>query len=595
MHNLPSGESRSRYRGLLMVMKQKYFDMLLRPRNRFEKVLIVALLFSWLPLLRFGFDSHHDGLIVSTINNLNFGESGEGRWPFNQYGPAWFILLKVISGAFPDNWLFMSLRLTTFLFYTLTFLFTYLFARKFLSQKLSLWTVLLLMLIQPFASDYNSDLIPWPSAFSMAMIPLSGFLLLQGLSAISQRRKFVYIFFVALSLSTVVMCRVQVGLLLTLVVLMIIVLFREFRILSYYIFSSICIYLTISMFLVHMGWLEQVFTDVFKFGSLYVTGDKSTLPKPIWTLLITILVFIVFELGLSVRIINKLNSRHKFFLSFVLIILVGGALLLLRSRGLNPVQILSVGFRRIWISMLIAVLISFLWRNIRDINWGKNISDRNLIVLVLFSGVAEIQVWPLFDQMHAWWSATPLIILLVIAVRKMVLVQSIKFSRINFIYYFTTLLLLATYSVTFFTSVSHTRVPLQVQGFSGVLISEKDGNEITAVNSFLRAELPRNSKVLNLCTNGDAFFSPDMALTTASRAFVFWTPMVLVPELRSNIANTEPDFIVTCSFVTNPIFYEDYSFEQKNLLAPYLADFEEANKFTSPNQVLWRVFSRIAQ
>jgi len=48
---------------------------------KFEKFLILILALSWLPLLRFGFDSHHDGLITATVNNLSLGSSGIGNWP----------------------------------------------------------------------------------------------------------------------------------------------------------------------------------------------------------------------------------------------------------------------------------------------------------------------------------------------------------------------------------------------------------------------------------------------------------------------------------------------------------------------------------
>lgn len=561
--------------------------------NVLQTFLIIALSLSWFPLLRFGFDPHHDGLIVSTVNNIRLGSGGNNDWPFNQYGPAWFLLLKVITSQVSSDWIFLSLRIITLLFYFLTFLFSFILARKFLDRTLSLFALFFLMVIQPFASDFNSDMIPWPSALSMAIIPLAAWLLICAKEQNLFHRKLISVLCLSAAVTIVTLTRVQVGILLTLLVGLILVAYRQKQQLIIFLLSLFAQYSIILLYLVKMNWLDAVFSDVFKFGSLYVTGDRSTFPRPTWTIILVILFLIIFEIGVRVRLSEIANSKSLKLAVIFLSFLGVSAMVLLARRGLTPTQYLSVGFRRIWIALLLAVVISTIVKALLNITSNKKLPSFKLATLILFSAAAEIQVWPLFDQMHAWWASTPAVILLVSRAKKVWEYQEISFPSTRISLLTVILALTLTYTITFLSSISHERVPLNIKGYSGILLSEKDGNEIFAVNKFLESKITQGGKVLNLCTNGDPFFVPSTGISSAARAFVFWSPMVRVPSLISNIQNSSPTTIVTCSFVTNPIFLEEYQSEQAKLLKPFLNNFQLTGKFMSPKGVSWRVYSKL--
>ena len=555
--------------------------------------IILAFALSWIPLLRFGFDSHHDGLIVSTVNNLTLVSSGAGNSPFNQYGPAWFLILRFFSSLFDSTYFFLSLRICTLCFYYLSFLFTYLLARKFLSQKQSLFAVIFLMGIQPFVSDYNSDLIPWPSAFSMALIPLAALSILNALAQESIPKTLGYVSLSTLSIVLIILTRVQIGIALFVSLISLLIFYKKIR-LAFLSISFFTFWIGIAFtFMIRMNWFSDFLSDVFKFGSLYVRGDTSTYPKPLATLIVTIVVVVILEFIRFNRFQRLLQFRFLKYAYSLLFLFLVLAVFVLHNRSLSPIQILSVGFRRFWISLLIAILVYYLIEFLRKWFTEREIPPIELSVLFVFSVVAEVQVLPLFDQMHSWWASTPSVILFALIFSRGANFQSIEFKYIRIFLRVGLLGLLIIYSLTFLSSISHERVPLPVRGYSGILLSKLDSKEISTVNTFLRKEIPRHNSVLNLCTNGNPFFESNMKVTSASRAFVFWPPMMQISELRDSLIHAKPDNIVTCSFVTNPIFYQDYKVHQTQILNEHISQFKEAAFLKSPNGVEWVVYSRI--
>lgn len=561
-------------------------------QNKFELSLILILTLTWFPLLRFGFDSHHDGLMASTLNNIKLGNDGVGNWPFNQYGPAWFLILKSITPLVSSQYFFIAARSITLCFYFLAFLLTYLVSKRFLSRRLSLITVIVIMTIQPFVSDYNSDMIPWPSAFSMALIPLAALSILRAIDRKSQKNLLVNTAIASASISLVTLSRVQIGLALLLGVLLVLIVYRRLLeaitlVIGYVVITSIFVF-----YFVRMQWLPDMLSDVFKFGALYVTGDKSTYPKPHWTFILSFSLVILFYVLQNSGLLRFINSHFKRIFLPILIILVTLGVVVLSARDLNSVQLISVAFRRVWISAIIAALaISFLelfsmWLKKREL------PSVQYAVLVVFAIVAELQVWPLFDQMHAWWSSTPAVILGVVLTSQNKALNALAVPGRKFVYSFAGICVLAIYLITFSTTVSHERVPLKIQGYSGILISEKDGLELESVNHFLVTSLNPGNSVLNLCTNGNPFFSPDSGFPSASRVFVFWSQMTSIESMKQAITSAQPDQIVTCSFVTNPVFYKEYSDAQRSLLSTFSDNFSKSAEYLSPNNVTWTVYSR---
>ncbi len=560
-------------------------------QNKIHSLLILLMLAYWLPILRFGFDPHHDGLMVASVTNLDFGDSSV---PFNQYGPVWFIMLKLLSGLAPDSYLFLTLRIVTLVCYLISFLATYLFSRKFLSQRYSLGVVIVLLAIQPFVTDFNSDMIPWPSALSMFLIPAIGLLLLES-DKFSASGKFNVRCVLAGSLVLLTtLTRVQIGLALLATILLLLSIYQRWKNLFSLLLGFISSFVIAIGLLVQLGWVRSLTHDVIGFGSTYVLGDQATFPKPVWTTLLT-LIFVFSFIGL--QLFPVLSTRNFKFVSAVaaMFFLVLGGYVVFTERQLNPIQTLTVLFRRIWISGLLSATVLGLLLLMYTFFRARKVPDFKMSTLVAMTSVAQLQVWPLFDQMHAWWAATPCVILAAVLLKSLNPLASLS-NRSKSIYEHVLLGVVSLIAfATFVSTMSHIRVPLQINGFSGILISEDEGAELSAVNGFLQSQVSKNDVVLNLCTNANIFFDPEFLPDSAARSFVFWTPMFDLAQLREDILYSNPTKIVSCSFVTNPIFYPEYQEKQNVVLDNFGLLTDEPDSFISPNGVTWEVYSRNTQ
>ena len=85
-----------------------------------QRILIILLTLIWAPLLFLNFDSHHDGLMLTTINSLRAALTGGQDWPFNQYGSFWAFPYVMFSYLFPSSMTFFSMRLLAVLCYLLS-------------------------------------------------------------------------------------------------------------------------------------------------------------------------------------------------------------------------------------------------------------------------------------------------------------------------------------------------------------------------------------------------------------------------------------------------------------------------------------------
>lgn len=560
-------------------------------RNKIHAVLTLLLLMYWLPILRFGFDPHHDGLIIASVTNLDFGDTAV---PFNQYGPAWFIILKLASVLAPDNYLFLTLRLVTLFFYLVSFIATYSFSRKYFSQRHSLAVVIVLLAIQPFVTDFNSAMIPWPSALSMFLIPMVGLLIVNCEESTSTRRLHANLSIAGSLVMITILTRVQIGLALLFTVFMLLGAYRRWISLLYFLVGFLTSLLITFAVLAQLGWVRSLVNDVIGFGSTYVLGDRATFPKPIWTFFLTV-VFVISYLGFQRFLVPSAQVFNPASIVSVALLVLFGGYFILVERQLNPIQTLTVLFRRIWISGLLAAailgLLLLAYKMLKD----RKLPDFKISLLVATSLVAQLQIWPLFDQMHAWWSATPCVILAAVLLKSLNPLATLSEHSKTINEYALLGIVSVIAFVTFISTMSHTRVPLQINGFSGILISEVEGTELVDVNEYLQSQIDPKDRVLNLCTNANVFFDPAMIPKSSSRSFVFWTPMFDLAHLRKDILDSSPTKVIACSFVTNPMFYPKYREKQVEILKNFNLLDQVPNSFTSPNGVIWDVYSRGAQ
>jgi len=560
-------------------------------QNKIHFFLLVPLLAYWLPILRFGFDSHHDGLIIASVTNLDFGDSSV---PFNQYGPAWFILLKIACSLSTDSFLFLTLRLVTLLCYLVSFLATYFLARKFLSQRYSLSVVVILLGIQPFVTDFNSDMIPWPSALTMFLIPLVGMLIIGFDESNSSIKSYVMSLASGSLVLLAALTRVQIGLAMLLTILVLLIGYRSWKALAFFSVGFLASSIFAFVFLAQLGWVRDLTYDVIGFGSTYAFGDRATFPRPIWTFFLTF-AFILLFLGLQRFDLPSTRFIYVSSVASATLFIVFGAYLILIGRQLNMIQTLTVLFRRIWISGLLAAAILGVLILSQKISRDRKLPEFKMSVLVALSFVAQLQIWPLFDQMHSWWGATPCVILAAVLLRSLKPLRTLAGrSKVAHEYALLSIVSLIAFT-TFLSTISHNRVPLPINGFSGILISEQEGAELAEVNEYLQSQMNPNDEVLNLCTNANIFFDPEITPKSAARSFVFWTPMFDLSKLRNDILDSNPTKVVTCSFVTNPIFYPEYRAKQVEILEHFDLLTLKPSTFKSPKGVIWEVYSRGAQ
>lgn len=555
-------------------------------QNKLRCAVIFLLLAYWIPILRFGFDPHHDGLIVGTVHNFEFNSSFT---PFNQYGPAWFLLLKWVTGLLPQEFFFLILRLTTLTFYLLAIISTYYLSKFFLSVRQSLNVVILILAIQPFVTDFNSGMIPWPSALAMFLTPFSAFLILSAHINLKTMKGAILNAFAGACVSLIILTRVQIGVAIFLGCVILFLLYKHAR---EFVFFSFGFFITLSLFTIYFfrtGVLSDILNDVIGFGSTYVLGDKSTFPKPIWTTALTVLFILAYFVLLYIPII-KPNKLVIGLVAVIFLTLMAAGVAVLAGRNLSPTQFMTVSTRRVWIAILLATAlsttISLLVRLVRR----KGIPDFKVTLLIGFAFVAEIQVFPLFDQMHAWWASTPVIILCLVCINSHRRIRELSERVKRRIELITLTFVVFVSVITFYSTLNHVRVPLQVSGFSGILVNASEAKEIEYTNLFLASQINKKDKVLNICTNANVFFDSLNHPYSASRAFVFWSPMFEVDALRKSILISNPSKIVTCSSVTNPIFYPEYKRFQDQILNSFEEALGKPIIYLSENGVTWMVY-----
>jgi len=169
----------------------------------------------------------------------------------------------------------------------------------------------------------------------------------------------------------------------------------------------------------------------------------------------------------------------------------------------------------------------------------------------------------LFDEMHAWWGSTPGFIVVILAlddIRKRI--NGNVFPKIVILSYI--LLSLAIAAQTTGEAIAHSGKSQFASGLKGVYIDQENLQSQLSISRFLGENIPKNAKVLNLCTNANVFF--ESQYHSASRSIVFWTPIYANSNLRKEILESKPDRILTCSTTTNPKFEKDYLRAQKEAL-----------------------------
>ena len=181
------------------------------------------------------FDSHHDGLILSTVLELKKAVESGGSWPFNQYGQLWAFPFVLVSFIVADQYLLIAIRLLTFIFYLVTVLVIHVTSIRYLSGHYARVPSLLFLVAQPFALGLNSTFLPWPSALCLLLVSI----VLERLTAQSksQLKKDFSSFIVGALVFIIIGTRLQVGFLMLFSIGFLLFMHKQIRDLVFYFFG----------------------------------------------------------------------------------------------------------------------------------------------------------------------------------------------------------------------------------------------------------------------------------------------------------------------------------------------------------------------
>lgn len=535
------------------------------------KLFLVLIGLTWLPAPFVGFNSHHDGLMLVTVKQMHQAIQNGGPWPFNQYGPLWIFVYTIFTWNIPSEYLLILMRIIALLCYFLTAIIVYRIGKIVGGNQVAFIATLVLLGNEAFAFH----MLPWPSAIAMPVIALASLLLVKLLESFSTTKSVSksQILFLGLLLAIVLFTRVQIGILLTVASVLVLSLAKipkaVFRLLVGFFASVIlsCLYLQ------RNHWLGSALKDSYVYGSRYFSNEYN--PKPLYTL-IGVIFFMIF-FAISERIIQYINYKKIFyrFLMIAIMSILGIIFIcykILLARNMSLYGIYSLIIDRTWISLIFSGIIFFFFeQSITTYRFHKlklplerNVKTRNAIAI--FALVAQIQVYPLFDRMHSWWGSVPGVVVVAILISERlekVHLSSLKKEKI-LLYIFSLIVVFIVTPIIFQARTGNIR--MTDAPYSTILVEPEQAKELENVQFFLDNNIPKNSKILNICSDADVFFS-DSNREPSSRFFIYWFDFKSVTYIRDEMLRNRPDYLLICkSRAINKISISSESFRETIIL-----------------------------
>jgi hypothetical protein len=515
-----------------------------------QRILLALIVVMWLPIPFIGYFSHHDGLMVTTVNQLQNAIRDGGPWPFNQYGSFWAFVYAIPTWSVNGEYLLISMRLMTLVLYFITAFITYKIARLFGDRTFATAGVILLLGNQVFLYD----LLPWPSAIAMPMITQVSYLLLKKATKVdvTPTKLNFEVSLLGILIPMVILTRIQIGTALFLVAIFVIKYFgskKEITIFALSFFSSFGIFFA---YLASNGWLIQSLQDQVLFGSSYLESNSN--PIPIFTSIGTLIV--IFFLASSKSIVGQLNSignkrKLKLQAAGVFLVLVASVALVLERRSMNISSMYLLVINRLWISLILGAIIYFgtvqlkksfdAWRDYRFID--KDLQKMN--VLALLSIAAQLQIFPLFDQMHSWWGSTPGVVILLLLFKEKFEESSKSTIWENKLIYITFIGTLLIFILPFTLKTLNLGKLTSSQYLGAVYLPANSEKDLADLQSMFEKNLISGTRVLNLCPDPDVFLKPNF-VDSESRVFIFWPEFLKIDYLKESFADINPEAVVSC-------------------------------------------------
>ncbi len=494
----------------------------------------------WVPLCFINFDAHHDGIILSTVNQLRVSLSTGGDWPFNQYGSSWIFPYLAVSYIVPQDLLYLSIRFVTIFYYIAASYFLYRSALHLANPRVAKVSYYLCLALQPFLGSWNTSLLPWPSSFAFLLVASLLFLLLEFAQQ-EARYKNRLILLAGIVCAVILGSRIQVGILLIIGITAVLTYNRVGRLRIFY--AGILIWLALlATFLQIQGWFWASLYDSLILGGQFLGSDHLHYPLPILSALAGIV------LTFAIWLVSQKNINKLFIGVFFSLIAVAGIYFTYRALGVgwNVANAISVLQRKI----LSAVFFSSVFFLVLDVfGFVKNrrevkLTTSNEIVkaqlLIVVSVASASQAWPFFDQMHVWWSASPLIIIFARRVSALSFTRRWRFT--NIISIGSALVM----SIMVFTQFLSDRVELRSLNQKYIYVSSADEQVEASLSTFLKKSIPVGSTILNLCPNAYPFFREGEYIS-ASRFFVYWSNFESAPIDFKDYNSTEIENVLVCT------------------------------------------------
>ena len=508
------------------------------------------------------FDSHHDGLVLSTIRFTRDAISTNTPLPFNQYGPAWSIFGTLTTFVVPFEYLMLSLRLLTLSIYALTAFLIYKYSKQFMSQRVAILSLSIYLVAQPFVSTYQSGFMSWPSTYvsPILLFLLFAFASLEKRNSLLARyRLYAWITFLLLFL---IFTRLQVGLLslafallFTLIYLPKIDFFRFFiTLLSLTTFTL----LVMSKFELFKFALK----DGFNYGIFHAASD---LPFTIPTLsllgaigwgIIYLFLWKIQDLRISFSLLYSLSA-------LVLIIFVIGIYLVFRDRNLNFFGFTSMFQRRLWVSLFIcaAALCIYIFLRFLMIFFIKREKPEPVYLsLIVFSLIGFTQSYPLFDQMHVWWGSVPLILVIARNILRISFFSTPGFRSPLII---TLCFFLILNTVLVLQSITREEIAFKSLGVNNLRDRPNVVQTYEMVSSLIKENIPEGATVQNLCPDANVFLTENIYRST-SYLPVYWSNFALTPYMKESLKSQPGSFIMDCLGAVNST-PELFEISNKNL------------------------------
>ncbi len=538
---------------------------------------------TWLPLCFIHFDSLHDGIILATVNQLKMSLSVSGPWPFNQYGSAWVIPYLIVSYIVPSNFLLLSIRLVTIAFYIGASLYLYKSALIIFNLRVARVSVFLFIALQPFLGPWNNSLLPWPSSVVSLLLPVILFLLLKEIDS-SRDRDFRYVIGIGLLCGFVAGSRIQIGILLITGILFFTIFSRPNKV-KYLIFGFTSWLALWAILLMIKGWLLGALYDSVILASQFLGSDHLHYPVPFLSILGGILLFAVIEL--LDRIYLKTYYLVVLLFPLVITATIFSKSVLGNSWGLaNLVSVLQrKTLAAVFFAAILFLVIELILLARERLLYGGRVNDQNLRIIALYiiSLCSAFQAWPFFDQMHIWWSISPLIIVFAAKVSTLEKLLGLKSLKI--------LMIIASLLMGYLVSSQFVQIKSELKSINQKLIFvEKSTEEVElSVQKFLDRNLSPGSEILNLCPNAYPFFRIG-EFKSSSRYFVYWSNFASAPFEYADYSPSKIENVLVCE----TYLYQDFELQKYRSR-------QEAILKTIPNLILvdnfekgsfrWKIYS----